>query len=60
METEKVDGMQAIAAQVIKQCLEPYGLQFEPQGADLDAIDVQEHYLKNERGEFWVVMAGRN
>lgn len=44
------------AAQVIKQCLEPYGLQFEPQGADLDAIDVEEHYLKNERGEFWVVI----
>ena len=48
------------AAQVVKQCLEPYGLQFEPQGADLDAIDVEEHYLKNERGEFWVVIDVRN
>ncbi len=48
------------AAQVIKQCLEPYGLQFEPQGADVDAINVEEHYLKNERGEFWIVIDDSN
>ncbi len=48
------------AAQVIKQCLEPYGLQFEPQGADVDAINVEEHYLNNKRGEFWIVVDESN
>ncbi len=43
------------AAGVVKQCLEAYGLNFEPQGADLDAVEVEEHYLKDRRGEFWVV-----
>lgn len=45
-----------IVADIIKQCLESYGLQFEPQGADLDAIEVEDHYLKDGRGEFWVVV----
>lgn len=44
------------AGQVIKQCLESYGLQFESQGADEDAINVEEYYLKNARGEFWLVI----
>ena len=43
-------------AAVIQECLESYGLEFEAQGADLDAIDVEEHYLKDGRGEFWVVV----
>ena len=44
------------ASLVVKECLETYGLRFEPQGADLDAIDVEEFYLKDNRGEFWVVI----
>ena len=44
----------AVAA-VIRECLESYGLEFEAEGADLDAIAVEEHYLKEGRGEFWVV-----
>lgn len=48
------------AAQVIKQCLEPYGLQFEPQRADRDAIEVEEHYQRNDRGEFWVITNDSN
>lgn len=43
-------------ADVVRQCLESYGLNFEPQGADLDAIEVEAHYLKDGRGEFWVVI----
>lgn len=42
------------AAEVVRQCLEAYGLKFEPQGADLDAVEVEEHY--EGRGEFWVVV----
>lgn len=41
------------AAEVIKQCLESYGLEFEPEGADKDALEVEEFYQK---GEFWVVV----
>ena len=44
------------ASQVVKECLEAYGLRFEPQGADMDAIEVEEFYLKDNRGEFWVVI----
>ena len=43
-------------AEVVRLCLESYGLTFEAQGADLDAIAVEDHYLKDERGEFWVVV----
>ena len=43
-------------AALIQECLESYGLEFEAQGADLDAIAVEDHYLKNGRGEFWVVV----
>ena len=45
----------ADASRVIKQCLEAYGLEFEPKGADLDAIEVEEHYVKDKKGEFWVI-----
>lgn len=41
------------AAGVVQQCLEAYGLDFEPEGADLDAVEVEAHY---QRGEFWVVV----
>ena len=43
-------------AALVQECLESYGLKFEAQGADLDAIAVEDHYLKNGRGEFWVVV----
>ena len=43
-------------AALIQECLESYGLEFEAQGADLDAIAVEDHYLKDGRGEFWVVV----
>ena len=42
--------------EVVRECLEAYGLEFEPQGADQDAIDVEDHYLREGRGEFWVVV----
>lgn len=44
------------AAGVVRQCLEAYGLEFEPQGADLDALEIENHYQRNNRGEFWVVV----
>lgn len=44
------------AGEVIKQCLESYGLQFEPQRADRDALDVEEFYQRDDKGEFWVVI----
>ncbi len=44
------------ATRVIKQCLESYGLNFEPDGADCDALEVEVHYIRNKRGEFWVVV----
>jgi len=40
---------------LIKQCLESYGLHFEPQGADRDALEVEDFYYKESRGEFWVL-----
>lgn len=40
------------AAQVIAGCLTEHGLEWEPGGADIDAIDVDTHY---KDGEFWVV-----
>lgn len=40
------------AAQVIADCLVEHGLEWEPGGADIDAIDVDFHY---DDGEFWVV-----
>ena len=42
--------------EVVRECLAAYGLEFEPQGADRDAIAVEDHYLREGRGEFWVVV----
>ncbi len=49
------DDREPVAA-LIQECLESYGLEFEAQGADLDAIAVEDHFLKDGRGEFWVVV----
>jgi putative acetyltransferase len=43
------------AVDVIKQCLEAYGLKFEPEGGDLDVVEVESHYWGSRVGEFWVV-----
>ena len=43
-------------AELVGLCLEQYGLPFEPNGADRDAIEVEDFYLREERGEFWVVV----
>ena len=48
-----------LAAGVIKQVLEEYGLPWQPQEADYDVIAVENSYLA-KGGEFWVVeMAGQ-
>ena len=44
------------AAGVVRACLEEYGLQFEPKGADRDSVEVEDCYVRGEKGEFWVVM----
>lgn len=44
------------AAAVIQNALAEYGLGWEPDGADLDVIAVEEYYL-NCGGEFWVIEA---
>lgn len=36
--------------------MESYGLQFEPAGADRDALEVEDFYYKDNRGEFWTVV----
>lgn len=46
----------ASAAEVIKRCVEEYGFDFEPHGADKDALEVEEFYHKEGRGEFWVAV----
>jgi len=48
------EGDRAAAAGVICQVLGEYGLPWEPQTTDRDAIEVEAHYLKTG-GEFWVV-----
>jgi putative acetyltransferase len=40
------------AAEVISTVLAQYGLGWEPEGADIDVIEVKQHY---QHGEFWVV-----
>lgn len=40
------------AAKVIQTVLAEYGLGWEPEGADIDVIEVESHY---QQGEFWVV-----
>lgn len=43
-------------ADIVRVCLEPYGLEFEGEGADKDAVEVEEFYQQEERGgEFWVL-----
>jgi putative acetyltransferase len=44
----------SVAAAVIEQVLAEYGLDWEPEGADQDVIEVETHYLQRE-GRFWVV-----
>ncbi|MBE9070104.1 GNAT family N-acetyltransferase [Leptolyngbya cf. ectocarpi LEGE 11479] len=40
------------AAELIGQVLTDYGLGWEPEGADIDVVQVETHY---QEGEFWVV-----
>lgn len=40
------------AAEVIRSVLAEYGLGWEPDGADIDVVEVEQHY---RQGEFWVV-----
>ena len=40
----------AVISSVLAEC----GLQWEPEGADMDAIEVEKYYLQTG-GEFWVV-----
>ena len=41
---------------IVQSCLESYGLRFESEGADRDAIEVERFYHRDARGEFWVVL----
>lgn len=41
-------------SQLIAVVLEEYGLSFEPNGADLDVIEIEQFY-QNAGGKFWVV-----
>ena len=43
-----------LAANVIRQVLEEYGLPWQPEAADRDVIEVESAYLQ-VGGEFWVV-----
>ena len=43
-------------AELVEVCLGQYGAPFEPNGVDRDAVEVEDCYLKEERGEFWVVV----
>lgn len=40
------------AAALIGQVLTDYGLGWEPEGADIDVVQIDQHY---QEGEFWVV-----
>lgn len=42
------------AASVIHSVLSEYGLDWEPDGADKDVLEVKDYYLDNG-GEFWVI-----
>jgi putative acetyltransferase len=44
----------ALAANVISQVLEEYGLKWEPEGADIDVREIENYYL-SRGGEFWVI-----
>ncbi len=43
-----------VAAELIHSVLSEYNLGWEPEGADLDVLQVEECYLQNG-GEFWVI-----
>ena len=45
------------AGEVIATVLAEYGLGWEPQGSDQDALEVETHYWQTG-GEFWVVLDG--
>lgn len=47
-------GDRSAAAVVIKTVLAEYGLGWEPERTDRDALDVETHYWKTG-GEFWVI-----
>lgn len=47
----------ARAAAVIQQVLGEYGLQWEPEEADRDVVEVEKFYQQTG-GEFWVVVQG--
>lgn len=49
-------GHRAAASCVVRTCLQQYGLEFEPEGEDRDAVEVEECYQRENRGEFWVVL----
>lgn len=49
-------GDRVAAAQLIASVLSEYGLGWEPQGADVDVVDVEGHYWQRG-GEFWVIEA---
>lgn len=42
------------AAEIIRSVLSEYGLNWEPEGADRDVLQVEEYYLATG-GEFWVI-----
>ena len=44
-----------IVGEIIKEILESYGFPFEPDNTDKDALLVEEYYIRDNRGEFWVV-----
>lgn len=47
----------AAAGDIIAAVLAEYGLTWEPQGSDRDALEVETHYWQTG-GEFWVVVDG--
>lgn len=50
-------GDREAAGEVIATVLAEYGLAWEPQGSDRDALEVETHYWQTG-GEFWVVLEG--
>ena len=44
------------AVGVLRACWEEYGLQFEPERATKDYEWAEDCFVRNEKGEFWVVL----
>ena len=42
--------------EIVQKCLQSYGLHFEPEGEDIDVVDVENYYIKDDKGQFWVVI----